>query len=180
MRRDLESWRLTTISWRPLGWRALRSHITWAHPRGITPLTYNQHSRWSKSLPHPPSCRADYSSTHLCWPHHRSLYTSRMETTQPGAIWWDQWSGWTSGCFPNPGKSIHQWRCYLVSCLPHVHQRGDIDLVRWNPSKVHRQLWHSCRAFQCAICNQLVSLYDICLTGQSATSRWWISPQIHW
>ena len=79
--------------------------------------------------------------------HHRSWHTPRLETTQPGAVWQEHQSKWTYGCFPDLGKLVHQWRWNPMSCLPNVPQRGDIDLVRWTSSKVHRQLWHFIERF---------------------------------
>jgi len=114
-----------------IGQRALRSHIAWAHPRGITPSTHSQHSMWLKSLPHALSSKADYLLASLLRLHYGSWHTLGVETTQPGAVWWDHRSKWASRCLSDSGESIYQWRCDPMSCLPNVPQRSNIDLVRW-------------------------------------------------
>ena len=144
MRRSSESWRLTMISWTLVLDVPRATSIPLTHCLSAPKGTHSQHSRWSKALPQAPACRVDYSLTPFHWPHHRSWHTPGLETTQPREIRWDHRSRWTSGCFPDPGKSIHQWQCNPASCLPNLHKRGDIDLVRWTSSKVHRQLRHSC------------------------------------
>ena len=111
--------------------RAIRPHLAWAHPRGITPSMHRQYYRRLKSLPHAPSSRADYPSTSFCWLYYGDKHTLGMETTQPWAVQWDNRSTRALGRLPDTNEPLHQrWHDSML-CLPIIPQGSNIDLVWW-------------------------------------------------